>query len=37
MDENCNIYSQAKIEYTNQLVDILLPNILDGIVIGLMI
>ena len=31
MDDNYNIYSQAKVEYTNQLTDVLLPNILDGL------
>ena len=29
MEDN-GIYAQAKIEYTNQLIDILLPNIIDG-------
>ena len=30
-DLNVPIFAQAKIEYTNQLVDILYPHIYDGI------
>ena len=31
MEENTSIFSQAKIEYTQQLIDVLTPNMFDGI------
>ena len=31
MEENTSIFTQAKIEYTQQLIDVLTPNMFDGI------